>query len=53
MAASTAAVACAYARATGKVPTRFPVNHDTSSFQVKTFIPPVPESPIDGLDYTY
>ncbi|WP_265447107.1 molybdopterin cofactor-binding domain-containing protein [Flexivirga meconopsidis] len=51
--ASVAAVACAYARATGKVPTRFPINHDTSSFEVKSFVPPVPESPTDGLSYTF
>ncbi|MBZ4017173.1 molybdopterin cofactor-binding domain-containing protein [Streptomyces purpurogeneiscleroticus] len=53
VAASVAAVACAYARATGTVPTRFPINHDTLSFEVKPFIPPVPESPSDGLSHTY
>jgi isoquinoline 1-oxidoreductase beta subunit len=53
VAASAAATACAYARATGKVPTRFPINHDTLSFTPKPFIPPVPESPTDGLDHTY
>lgn len=52
VAASVAAVACAYARATGKVPTRFPVNHGTVSFTPKSFVPPVPESPTDGLSYT-
>jgi isoquinoline 1-oxidoreductase beta subunit len=52
--ASVAAVACAYARATGKVPRRFPINHDDPiGFEVKTFVPPVPQSPTDGLDHTY
>lgn len=51
--ATVAATACAFARATGKVPTSFPINHDTLSFTPKTFIPPVPESPTDGLSYTY
>ncbi|MEU3708501.1 molybdopterin cofactor-binding domain-containing protein [Streptomyces catenulae] len=53
VAASVAAVACAYARATGTVPTRFPVNHGTVSFDVKPFVPPVPASPTDGLSHTY
>jgi isoquinoline 1-oxidoreductase beta subunit len=53
VAASVAAVACAYARATGTTPTRFPINHDTLSFDVKSFIPPVPASPTDGLDHTF
>ncbi|MFH8600636.1 molybdopterin cofactor-binding domain-containing protein [Streptomyces flaveolus] len=53
VAASVAAVACAYARATGTVPTRFPVNHGTVSFEVKPFVPPVPESPSDGLSHTF
>jgi isoquinoline 1-oxidoreductase beta subunit len=51
--ATVAATACAYARATGKVPTRFPINHDTLSFEPKPFIPPIPESPTNGLDLTY
>ncbi|GAB2624320.1 molybdopterin-dependent oxidoreductase [Nocardioides ginkgobilobae] len=46
---SAAAIACAYARATGKLPTRFPINHDTISFKPKTFIPPIPPSPRNGL----
>jgi isoquinoline 1-oxidoreductase beta subunit len=53
VAASVAATACAYARATGVVPTRFPINHDTLSFEVKSFVPPVPPSPTDGLNHTY
>ncbi|WP_439380829.1 molybdopterin cofactor-binding domain-containing protein [Amycolatopsis lexingtonensis] len=54
VACSFAAVACAYARATGKVPKRFPINHDAPiGFEVKSFVPPVPASPTDGLDHTY
>lgn len=54
VASSFAAVACAYARATGRMPTRFPINHDDPiGFAVKSFIPPVPASPTDGLDHTY
>ncbi len=54
VASSFAAVACAFARATGKVPTKFPINHDDPiTFDVKSFVPPVPESPTDGLNYTY
>nr|WP_166640985.1 molybdopterin cofactor-binding domain-containing protein [Amycolatopsis sp. SID8362] len=54
VACSFAAVACAYARATGKVPKRFPINHDDPiGFEVKSFVPPVPASPTDGLDHTY
>ncbi|WP_310962046.1 molybdopterin cofactor-binding domain-containing protein [Nocardioides terrisoli] len=53
VAASAAATACAYARATGTLPTRFPINHDTLSFEVKPFVPPLPESPTDGLSHTY
>ena len=51
--ASAAAVACAYARATGKVPTYFPINHADISFKPKTFVPPVPKSPTNGLKFTY
>ncbi len=51
--ATVAATACAYARATGTVPTRFPINHDTLSFEPKPFVPPIPPSPTDGLSYTY
>ena len=54
VAASAAAVACAYARATGTLPTRFPINHDAPlAFAPKSFVPPVPESPTDGLSHTY
>ena len=53
VAASAAAVACAYARATGTLPHRFPINHDTLSFRPKPFVPPVPPSPTNGLKLTY
>lgn len=51
VAASMAAVACAYGRATGVMPTAFPVNHDTLSFEPKPTVPPIPASPTDGLDH--
>jgi isoquinoline 1-oxidoreductase subunit beta len=54
VASSFAAVACAFARATGKLPTKFPINHDDPlAFTVKPFVPPVPESPTDGLSHTF
>ncbi|MBC2906927.1 molybdopterin cofactor-binding domain-containing protein [Streptomyces cupreus] len=53
VAASMAAVACAYGRATGTMPTRFPINHGTLSFTPKPTVPPVPPSPTDGLDHAH
>ncbi|KAA9155656.1 xanthine dehydrogenase family protein molybdopterin-binding subunit [Amycolatopsis acidicola] len=53
VAGSMAAVACAYGRATGTMPTRFPVNHGTLSFTPKPTVPPVPASPLDGLNYAW
>ena len=54
VAASFAAIACAYARATGKMPTEFPINHaDPVAFEPKPFVPPVPQSPTNGLNFTY
>lgn len=54
VASSFSAVACAYARATGKIPAYFPINHnDPLGFAVKSFVPPVPASPTDGLNYAY
>ncbi|MBS2936347.1 xanthine dehydrogenase family protein molybdopterin-binding subunit [Nocardioides sp. J2M5] len=50
VAASFAAVACAYARATGRMPTEFPINHQQLSFEPKSFVPPIPASPTNGLD---
>ncbi|MDA0634434.1 molybdopterin-dependent oxidoreductase [Nonomuraea sp. MCN248] len=51
VAASMAAVACAYGRATGTMPTSFPINHGTLSFTPKPTVPPIPPSPADGLDH--
>ncbi|WGY00944.1 molybdopterin-dependent oxidoreductase [Nocardioides sp. QY071] len=52
VAASMAAVACAYARATGSMPTEFPINFNAPlHFEPKSFVPSVPESPTNGLDY--
>ncbi|QYJ03649.1 molybdopterin-dependent oxidoreductase [Nocardioides panacisoli] len=54
VAASAASVACAYARATGTVPKRFPINHDDPlGFEPKSFVPSVPQSPTNGLQFTY
>ncbi len=54
VAATFAAVACAYARATGTMPTYFPINHrDPLAFQPKPVVPPVPQSPTNGLKLTY
>lgn len=51
VAPSMAATACAYARATGTLPTSFPVNHNRSDLGFVPFptVPPVPQSPTDGL----
>jgi isoquinoline 1-oxidoreductase beta subunit len=51
VAPAMAAVACAYARATGAMPTRFPVNHGRSDLGFEAFptVPPIPPSPTDGL----
>ena len=47
---SMAATACAYARATGKVPTTFPINHDGPlHFTPFPTVPPIPPSPTNGL----
>ncbi|MPY80046.1 MAG: molybdopterin-dependent oxidoreductase [Actinophytocola sp.] len=53
VASPMAAVACAYARATGTIPTSFPINHDTLSFNPKPTVPPLPPSPTNGLTFTY
>ena len=50
VAAAKAAVACAYARATGKMPTRFPINHDDPlGFVPLPTTPSIPQSPTNGL----
>jgi isoquinoline 1-oxidoreductase beta subunit len=48
-----AAVACAYARATGTMPTSFPVNHGTLSFEPLPRQPSTPQSPTDGLETAF
>lgn len=54
VAATFAAVACAYARATGTRPSHFPINHlEPLAFQPKTFVPPIPGSPTNGRRLTY
>jgi isoquinoline 1-oxidoreductase beta subunit len=49
VAPSMAAVACAYARSIGKIPTYFPINHQTLSFDPYPVQPSSPQSPTDGL----
>jgi len=50
--ASMAAVACAYARATGTMPTSFPINHTGPlAFDPLPRVPPIPQSPTDGLSH--
>jgi len=45
-----AAVACAYARATGTLPTSFPINHnDPLGFTPYPTVPPLPESHTDDF----
>ncbi|MER6980804.1 xanthine dehydrogenase family protein molybdopterin-binding subunit [Streptomyces carpinensis] len=52
--ATSAAVACAYGRATGTMPTTFPINHDGPlGFEPLPTTPPIPESPTDGLDRAF
>jgi isoquinoline 1-oxidoreductase beta subunit len=54
VAASMAAVACAYARATGTMPTSFPINHNGPlGFTPTPVIPPLPQSPTDGLSNAF
>jgi isoquinoline 1-oxidoreductase beta subunit len=52
VAPTMAAVACAYARATGRLPTSFPINHfQPLGFTPFPFVPPLPQSPTNGLKY--
>jgi isoquinoline 1-oxidoreductase beta subunit len=54
VAAAMAAVACAYARATGTMPTSFPINHNGPlGFTPLPTVPPIPQSPTDGLSHTF
>ncbi|MFE0698746.1 molybdopterin cofactor-binding domain-containing protein [Streptomyces sp. NPDC058872] len=53
VAGAMAAVACAYGRATGTMPTVFPVNHgEPPAFTPLPLVPPVPASPTDGRTRT-
>ncbi|MFF8600177.1 molybdopterin cofactor-binding domain-containing protein [Streptomyces sp. NPDC015232] len=53
VAASAAAVACAYGRATGTMPTSFPVNHrEPLPFTPAPTVPPIPAAPADGREHT-
>jgi isoquinoline 1-oxidoreductase beta subunit len=51
VAATQAAVACAYGRATGVMPTEFPIDHKLSPrhFTVIPTVPSTPQSPTNGL----
>jgi isoquinoline 1-oxidoreductase beta subunit len=52
VAATMAATACAYWRATGSFPTQFPINHHQPlGFTPYPTVPPLPQSPTDGLQY--
>ncbi|MFC0844575.1 molybdopterin cofactor-binding domain-containing protein [Streptomyces noboritoensis] len=54
VAGAMAAVACAYGRATGTMPTTFPINHDGPlGFEPLPTVPPIPASPTDGLSRAY
>ncbi len=54
VAATMAAVAAAYGRATGTMPTSFPINHDQPlGFTPLPTVPPIPQSPTDGLSKAY
>jgi len=50
VAASMAATACAYGRAMGKTPTSFPINHNELTFTPYPTVPPIPQSPTNGLE---
>jgi isoquinoline 1-oxidoreductase beta subunit len=50
VAATMAATACAYRKATGTMPTEFPINHNGAlDFEPFPNIPSIPASPTDGL----
>jgi isoquinoline 1-oxidoreductase beta subunit len=54
VAPTLAAVACAYGKATGTMPTRFPVNHDGPlGFTPLPTEPSTPQSPTNGLSDTW
>lgn len=50
VAATMAATACAYRKATGTMPTAFPINHEGPiDFELIPRTPSIPQSPTDGL----
>jgi len=54
VAATKAATASALMRATGQLPTEFPVNHNRPlGFEPYPTVPSIPQSPTDGLHHTY
>jgi isoquinoline 1-oxidoreductase subunit beta len=54
VASSKAAIACALARATGTMPTSFPINHNGPlAFTPYPTVPSIPPSPTDGLSQAY
>ncbi|MCZ4611192.1 molybdopterin-dependent oxidoreductase [Streptomyces sp. Lzd4kr] len=54
VAGAMAAVACAYGRATGTMPTTFPLNHEEPlGFEPLPTTPPIPASPTDGLSRAF
>jgi isoquinoline 1-oxidoreductase beta subunit len=54
VAASMAAVANAYTHATGTMPTSFPINHNQPlGFTPLPTVPPIPQSPTDGLQEAF
>jgi isoquinoline 1-oxidoreductase beta subunit len=54
VAPAMAAVANAYARATGTMPTSFPINHNQPfGFTPLPTVPPIPQSPTDGLQKAF
>jgi isoquinoline 1-oxidoreductase subunit beta len=54
VASTGAAVANAYRRATGIMPEFFPINHkDPFPYEPKPVVPPVPQSPTNGLQFTF
>ncbi|WP_369166834.1 molybdopterin cofactor-binding domain-containing protein [Streptomyces sp. R28] len=54
VAGAMAAVACAYGRATGTMPTTFPLNHgEPLGFEPLPTTPPIPASPTDGLSRAF
>jgi isoquinoline 1-oxidoreductase beta subunit len=54
VAGAMAATACAYARATGTMPTSFPINHNGPlGFTPLPTVPSIPQSPTDGRSRAY